>query len=109
MLPVLRNQSMPVCKPPNGVGDAPQGEELTNNRAAVAGWGAGKFAIVIPWAPRAQGGVDQIVINLYKEIQRTGPFEPLVIVPDWGSLLPQERDISSCRSILMRLRTPCDG
>src|SRR4051794_40754001 len=105
MRPVMQDQSKPAWEAPKGMDSAALGEEPAN-RSAVARGRAGKFAIIIPWAPRTQGGVDQIVINLYKEIQRTGPFEPLVIVPDWGSLLPQERDVGSCRSVLMRIRTP---
>ena len=41
---------------------------------------AGTFAIVVPWPPAAEGGVNQVVINLYKEIARTGPYQPLIFV-----------------------------
>ena len=43
---------------------------------------AGTFAIVVPWPPAAEGGVNQVVINLYKEIARTGPYQPLIFVTD---------------------------
>ena len=67
---------------------------------------AGTFAIMVPWLPAPEGGVNQVVINLYKEIARTGPFAPLVIVPDWGTLRRREQMAAGCRTVLMRLRAP---
>jgi hypothetical protein len=55
----------------------------TELNPAAHGSRAGTFAIMVPWLPTPEDGVNQIVINLYKEIARAGPFAPLVIVPDW--------------------------
>ena len=45
---------------------------------------AGTFTIIVPWLPKAQGGVNQVVINLYKEIARIGPYRPCSFCHDWN-------------------------
>jgi len=67
---------------------------------------AGTFAIITPWLPASEGGVNQVVINLYKEIARTGPFAPLVIVPDWSTLRLREQIVAGCQTVIMRVRAP---
>ncbi len=73
---------------------------------AARGRRDGTFAIMVPWLPAPEGGVNQVVINLYKEIERAGPFVPLVIVSDWGTLRQREQIAAGCRTVLMRLRAP---
>lgn len=78
----------------------------TELKSAAHGSRAGTFAIMVPWLPTPEGGVNQIVINLYKEIARAGPFAPLVIVPDWDVPRRREQMAVGCRTVQVRLRPP---
>lgn len=69
---------------------------------------AGTFIILAPWLPKAQGGVNQVVLNLYKEIARIGPYRPVLFVNDWQSPRAQERETIGCRTVLMRIMAPYD-
>ena len=65
----------------------------------------GGFVILVPWRLEHRGGVNQRVINLYKEIARAGSFDPLVLTPEWDSA-QQEQENAGCRTVLMHIREP---
>ena len=46
------------------------------------------YLFVLPWALSGLGGVNQVVINLAREMQRQGHFEPLVLIADWNATTP---------------------
>ncbi|MGE3783146.1 MAG: glycosyltransferase family 4 protein [Alphaproteobacteria bacterium] len=88
---------------------AASGSTMAQPNPAIRGTRAGTYAIVVPWPPEARGGVNQVVINLYKEIGRTGPYTPLLFIPDWHTPRLREREVAGCRTVLMRMRTPYGG
>src|SRR5215204_6796038 len=75
----------------------------------AGGQSMGTFVIVLPWEPVPRGGVNQVVLNLYDEIRRTGPSSPLIMVPDWGARHLQEREMQGFRTVWLRLRAPSTG
>jgi glycosyltransferase involved in cell wall biosynthesis len=67
---------------------------------------SGTFLFVMPWAPDHIGGVNQVVINLYREIEGSGPLQPLILVLDWTCATPEERVDAGCRSLHLRIAQP---
>lgn len=47
------------------------------------------YMFVLPWSLEHGGGVNQVVLNLAREMQRDGAFEPLLLVMDWNAARPQ--------------------
>jgi L-malate glycosyltransferase len=84
---------------------APGGTTVQPNSTGC-GSRTGTFAIVVPWTPETEGGVNQVVINLYWQIARAGPYNPLVFVTDWRHTRPREGEAAGCRTVWMRMRPP---
>ncbi len=64
------------------------------------------YAFVIPWDLHHTGGVNQVVVNLHREMLQDGQMEPLIIVNDYSALRPVERVIDGRRTVHMRLASP---
>lgn len=47
------------------------------------------YLFVLPWTLEHGGGVSQVVLNLAREMQRSGLFAPLLLVIDWHAPLPR--------------------
>lgn len=62
------------------------------------------YLFVLPWSPVHPGGVNQVVINLAREIQKVGDFEPLVLVTDWNALTPVWEEVHGLRTVRWRIR-----
>lgn len=83
----------------------PSGEQIMNAATEPAG-GKGTYLLVVPWDLTHPGGVNQVVINLYREIERRGPLKPLILVLDWHSATPREEMSAGCRTVRLRVRQP---
>ncbi|HEV8448919.1 MAG TPA: glycosyltransferase family 4 protein [Gemmatimonadaceae bacterium] len=60
------------------------------------------YALVLPWDPTGPGGVNQVVVNLYRQIAEAGEFEPLLIVNRWSARRPIETMVDGRRTIYIR-------
>jgi glycosyltransferase involved in cell wall biosynthesis len=69
----------------------------------------GTYLLVVPWDLDTVGGVNQVVINLYHEIERSGRLRPLILVHDWNCISPEERPGASCRTVRLRIRSPANN
>jgi glycosyltransferase involved in cell wall biosynthesis len=74
----------------NGMGESPKGTYL----------------FIVPWDLTYPGGVNQVVINLYREIERLGRLRPLILVLDWHSTSPTEEVSAQFQTIRLRIRQP---
>lgn len=43
------------------------------------------YLFVLPWSLSGVGGVNQVVINLAREMQQQGHFQPLILVTEWNA------------------------
>jgi glycosyltransferase involved in cell wall biosynthesis len=64
------------------------------------------WLFVVPWDLRHSGGVNQVVINLYKECAQQGKYRPLVLVLDWNARSPVYAKDSGCRTVHLRVKQP---
>lgn len=64
------------------------------------------YVIVVPWAPDYGGGVNEVVLNLYRTILSAGELQPLILVTHWDSLRPVETERDGRRIVLWRLWAP---
>jgi glycosyltransferase involved in cell wall biosynthesis len=62
------------------------------------------YLFVLPWSPVHPGGVNQVVINLAREMHKVGEFEPLVLVADWNAPKPVWEEIHGLRTVRWRVR-----
>lgn len=69
----------------------------------------GTFLFVVPWSLHHPGGVNQVVINLYRECARSELFNPLVLVLDWSQPSTVEQVEAGCKTIHLRIRPPAIG
>lgn len=66
------------------------------------------YLFVIPWSFAVlSGGVNQVVLNLAREMQRTGSFTPIVLCADWNVTEPVWEEVHGIRTVRWRVR-PCD-
>lgn len=63
------------------------------------------YLFVLPWSPVHPGGVNQVVINLAREMQKQGAFEPLVLVADWDAPVPVWGEVHGLRTVRWRIRS----
>ena len=91
-----------------GRGDATiHGSSLKAQTSNVAGVSPkGTYLFVIPCDITHPGGVNQAVINLYREFERSGPLRPLILVLDWHNTSPTEEMTKGCRTVRLRVRQP---
>src|SRR5579875_1624165 len=61
----------------------------TSDRCSV-GAAQSVYMLVSPWEADTIGGVNQVVTNLYRQIQQAGKWRPALLVLDWASSSPQE-------------------
>jgi glycosyltransferase involved in cell wall biosynthesis len=69
----------------------------------------GTFLFVLPWDLHHAGGVNQVVINLYRECERSGLMRPLVLVLDWSHRSAVEKTELGCRTVHLRVKPPYVG
>jgi glycosyltransferase involved in cell wall biosynthesis len=66
----------------------------------------GSFVLVTPWNLGAPGGVNEVVVNLHRQIAQAGEFAPLVLVNRWSAHRPTETVVEGRRTIYFRLASP---
>jgi glycosyltransferase involved in cell wall biosynthesis len=66
----------------------------------------GTYLFILPWDLTHPGGVNQVVLNLYREVERSGFLTPLVLTLDWHSTIPREEVVAGCRTLRWRMRQP---
>jgi glycosyltransferase involved in cell wall biosynthesis len=62
------------------------------------------YLFVLPWSLQHLGGVNQVVINLAREMQRAGSFEPIVLIDDWNAPEPVWEHIHGLRTVRWCIR-----
>ena len=67
------------------------------------------YLFVLPWALNSPGGVNQVVMNLYRECEREGQFDPYILIMDWASPEPELRVEDGFKCIHLRVAAPADA
>jgi len=61
---------------------------------------------VVPWDVRLPGGVNQVVLNLFRQMRAAKELRPLLVVGGWSPLRPVENVIDGRPITFMALRPP---
>ena len=61
------------------------------------------YVFVLPWDLHHTGGVNQVVVNLHREMLLAGEIEPLILVSKWSAFRPVEKVIDGRRTAYVRL------
>jgi glycosyltransferase involved in cell wall biosynthesis len=64
------------------------------------------YVIAVPWDLNYGGGVNEVVINLYRETLSAGEMRPLVMVNEWSAFRPIETLSDGRRIVYFRLWSP---
>ena len=64
------------------------------------------YVFVLPWDLHLAGGVNEVVINLYREMVLAGEMQPLVMVIRWSAFRPVETVIDGRRTVHLRQWSP---
>ena len=64
------------------------------------------YVFVLPWELQLSGGVNQVVINLDREMRQAAEVEPLVLVNNWPFLRPVEKVVDGRQTIYVRMWSP---
>jgi glycosyltransferase involved in cell wall biosynthesis len=64
------------------------------------------YVIVVPWELNYVGGVNEVVINLYRETLSAGEMQPLIMVVEWSAFRPIESLSDGRRTVYLRLWSP---
>lgn len=64
------------------------------------------YVFVLPWDLDLTGGVNQVVMNLHREMLLGGEMQPLVMVSRWSAFRPVETVIDERRTVYLRLWSP---
>lgn len=67
------------------------------------------YLFVLPWDPRQPGGVDQVVINLFRQVAERRDFEPRMLISSWSNKQAAESLEDGRSTVRMRLRRPMGG
>lgn len=62
------------------------------------------YLFVLPWSLSGLGGVNQVVINLAREMRKQGRFEPLVLIGDWSATTPVAGSEHGLETLRWRIR-----
>lgn len=63
------------------------------------------YLFVLPWKLSYLGGVNQVVTNLAREMQRSGAFNPIILIADWDAVDPIAEETSGLKTVRWRLRS----
>jgi len=64
------------------------------------------FLFVTPWEPAEFGGVGQVVMNLWRQMEADGSLRPILLESDWNYRRPEEALHAGRPTIRYRLRRP---
>lgn len=62
------------------------------------------YLFVLPWSIDHLGGVNQVVINLAREMVKFGSFEPIVLIADWDAIIPIWEEVQGLKTVRWRIR-----
>ena len=62
------------------------------------------YLFVLPWSLADVGGVNQVVINLAREMVKSGTFEPIILIADWNAVDPVWEEVHGLRTVRWRVR-----
>ena len=62
------------------------------------------WLFVLPWSPEVIGGVNTVVVELCKEINKEGTFKPFILVDDWTANRPIVIEKNDYTEVHFRLR-----
>jgi glycosyltransferase involved in cell wall biosynthesis len=63
------------------------------------------YLFVLPWPLNAIGGVNQVVINLAREMEATNEILPLVLIHEWDATHPIFEDVHGIKTVRWRIRS----
>ena len=66
------------------------------------------YLLVLPWPLSSIGGVTQVVMNLYRECERSGKFSPLIMILDFAQSAPAFEVIDGFRCVRLGLAAPAN-
>ena len=66
------------------------------------------YWLVLPWNPDSTGGVNQVVLNLNKQLQQKG-HKPTIFVASWQDKTPRKSNANNQSLHYQRLRSPVSG
>jgi glycosyltransferase involved in cell wall biosynthesis len=66
----------------------------------------GAYVLVVPWELNFGGGVNEVVINLYRQIAKARHMEPIVAIAEWAVAPPSETNVDGRLSVKLCLRAP---
>lgn len=61
------------------------------------------WLFMLPWSLSKVGGVNQVVINLAKQMQQSGCFRPLVLINDWSAKSPVFESVEGIDTVKWRI------
>ena len=64
------------------------------------------YLFVLPWDIENPGGVDQVVINLYRRFAEAGQYNPQLLVTSWKHKNPEISTVLGLSVVRMRIRSP---
>ena len=64
------------------------------------------FLFVLPWGIDHPGGVNQVVMNLIRQVAREGSYRPLLLQLSWLHREPLEQIADGYQVIRFRIRQP---
>jgi glycosyltransferase involved in cell wall biosynthesis len=67
------------------------------------------YLLVIPWEIHHIGGVNQVVANLYDEMEMDGGFKPYLLISDWECPTPKLTLEANRNVVRARIRPPFDS
>lgn len=66
----------------------------------------GKWMFLLPWSPRAVGGVNQVVCNLHDGLNSGDAYDPMLMISDWRFKTLGSETINGINCMFLRHRAP---
>ncbi|PPI84717.1 hypothetical protein KEHDKFFH_08420 [Marinobacter maroccanus] len=71
----------------------------------INGVGEHTYLFVLPWSIDQIGGVNQVVINLAREMAKARDFFPIVLINDWNAINPVREVVQGLTTVRWRVRS----
>ncbi|WP_114971814.1 glycosyltransferase family 4 protein [Rhodoferax ferrireducens] len=62
------------------------------------------YLFVLPWSLAHLGGVNQVIINLAREMVKSAVFDPIVLIADWSAIDPIWEEVNGLKTVRWRIR-----
>lgn len=66
----------------------------------------GSYLFILPWSLTAFGGVNQVVLNLHKQMNKNGLYVPLIMVNSWHDTGMRKENLDNIDHFFFRMRSP---